>query len=71
MSSTVIYPIVSVSCFLIAIFFFRKENVPLIKALPFIITSMSPHKIKEVFRNEGIWLIVMGFVNFIIYMIIF
>ena len=70
MSISTIYPIITVSCFLIAIFFFRNENVPLGKVLPFLIQSMSPHRMTEVFKKEGIWLIVLGFIVFVYHMII-
>jgi len=69
MSITAIYPVIAICCFLIAIFFYRKENVPLGKVLPFLIQSMSPHRMTEVFKKEGIWLIVLGFIVFIYHMI--
>jgi hypothetical protein len=69
MNYRTIYLVVSVLCFLTAIFFFRKEHVLLNKGLIFFITGISPQNMKKVFRIEGIWLIVMGYVSFIIYML--
>lgn len=64
-----IYPIISLLCFTIAIIFFRKKEVPVSKVLPFLIQSMSPHRMTEVFEKEGIWLIIAGFIVFISYMV--
>lgn len=70
MKFTSIYPIITIICFLLAILVYRKKEFPLGKVLPFLIKSMSPHKMAEVFKKEGIWLIVIGFIIFIYHMII-
>ncbi len=71
MDFMVIYPIVSILCFASAILFFRKENVPFSKiGLPFIMSLLSPSKMKENMKAEGIWLVIAGYVSFIIYMFI-
>ena len=64
-----IYPVISLLCFVSAIVFYRKKEIPLGKVLPFLIQSMSPHRMTEVFEKEGIWLIIAGFIVFISYMI--
>jgi hypothetical protein len=65
-----IYPIASIVCFLLAVIFYRKENMPFSRVLPFILQStMTPSKMNEVFKKEGIWLIIAGFIIFISYMV--
>jgi hypothetical protein len=71
MEASHIYPLVTVSCFLAAILFYRKKGVPLSRALPFLLTSLTPQKISEIFTKEGVWLIVLGFMTFIVYMVLF
>lgn len=61
-----LYPILSVSCFLIAIVFFRKDDAHLGKGIVFLIQSMTPHKMKQVFKTQGICLILLGYILFVI-----
>lgn len=66
-----LYPITSILCFALAILFFRKDNTSLNRVfLPFITSLYSPAKMKEHLKIEGIWLIIMGYVSFIVYLII-
>lgn len=67
-----IYLIFSMSCFLIAIVFFRKGNIPIGKVLlPFMMSLYSPYKMKEHLIKEGIYLILLGYLSFIVYIVLF
>jgi len=68
--SNSIYPIISIACFVAAIIFYRRKDVPISRVIPFIIQSMmTPSKLNEVFEREGIWLIISGFIVFISYIV--
>ncbi|PKN25396.1 MAG: hypothetical protein CVU64_20020 [Deltaproteobacteria bacterium HGW-Deltaproteobacteria-21] len=70
MEPILIYPVVSILCFIFAIFFFRKKGVPMNNVLfPFITSLYNPVKMKEHFKTEGIGLIIMGYLSFIAFMV--
>jgi len=71
MSITIVYPICSVFCFVFAIFFFRKKDVRLNQVLfPFLTSLYNPSRMKEHLKSEGIGLIIMGYLSFIVYLFI-
>ena len=72
MNSWIIYLLAAVACFLVSIFFFRKESVPIEKAfLPLFMNILSPTKMKQYFKVEGLWLIGAGYICLLIFLIMF
>ena len=64
-------PGITILCFALALIYFRKNNVPFSKSFfPFITSMYSPTKMKNELKPEGIWLIVFGYISFIIWMIL-
>lgn len=49
-----IYPIISIVCFIAAICFYRKKDVPIGRVIPFLVSSMSPHQMTKVLEKEGV-----------------
>ena len=71
MSVSSIFPILAVTCWIIAILFFRKENISLNKVLfPFMASLYSSSRMKEDLQTEGVWLIAIGYISLVIYMLI-
>lgn len=67
-----IYVAFSLVCFFVAIIFYRKEDVPFNKVFFLFMASMlSPIKMKEYFKIEGLGFILMGYVSFIVFMVMF
>jgi len=65
-----VYLLFAMCCFVAAIVFFRKENTPIAAVfLPFMMSLYSPSKMKEHLRKEGIYLVILGYLSFIIYII--
>jgi len=72
MNTFLIYSIFSIVCFLVAILFFREENTSVSKVIfPFMMGILSPSKIKLFLRREGIYLIILGYLSFIVGIIVF
>lgn len=70
MNVSIIYLITTILCFAFAILFFRRDDIPLNKVFfPFIMSLYSPIKMKEHLKKEGIWLIIMGYISLILYII--
>jgi hypothetical protein len=54
----------------LALIYYRKNNVPFSKSFfPFITSMYSPAKMREELKPEGLWLILFGYISFIIWMI--
>jgi len=71
MDASVIYPVFSVCCFLIAVLFFRKNDVSLRNTLlPFLASLYNPFRMKQHFKIEGIGLIIMGYLAFIVFVVL-
>ena len=64
-------PIIAVICFVLAIVFFRKKNVPIDKVIfPFMISLYSPVKMKEQMEKTGITIIIAGYILILIWIFI-
>lgn len=71
MNYFVLFPIASILCFFVAILFFRNENIQFEKVFfPFFMSLLSPRKMKQYLKIEGIILIAIGYASFIIFMFI-
>ena len=67
-----IYFAFGIGCFLIAIIFFREENKSFNKVfLPFMMGILTPSKMRIFLKKEGIYFVVLGYLSFIVGLIVF
>ncbi len=71
MDFSIFFPITGILCFVIAIIFFRKRKVPVTEIfIPIMTRFYNFNRIKEDLKPKGIFLIILGYLMFIIYLYI-
>ena len=66
-----VLPLLAIGCWLAAIFFFRKDEVPATRILlPFMVSVLSPARMKEELTANGIALLIIGYIFVIIWLFI-